>query len=121
MTKKFHITIKDNDDGTVYMDDDVAGTLGAVIMDEENTRGILQMPNAFQDTLAKSEIAAILNANCVKSAIFAIKKLMEKDPLTRIAYMTIAEEPFDQTVKIDFDAIKEALEAKNGTDKEHTD
>lgn len=116
MTKKFHITIKDNEDGTVYMDDDVAGILGAVIMDEEHTRGILQMPDSFQDTLAKSEITAIVNAHCVKSAIFAIKNLMEKDQLTRIAYMMISEEPFEQTVKIDFDAIKEAREAKNGTD-----
>ena len=121
MTKKFHITIKDNEDGAVYMDDDVAGILGAVIMGEEHTRGILQMPSTVQDTLAKSEIAAILNANCVKAAILAIKKLMEKDQLTRIAYMRISEEPFDQTVKIDFDAIKKAREAKNGTDKKHTD
>lgn len=109
MNKKFHITIKDNEDGTVYMDDDVIAILGAMLLnDEGSTRAVIQTPNAMKSTLEESKETAILNAHCIKTAEFAIAKLLEGDVLTAIMYQVLKNKnTMTETVKIDFNSIKE--------------
>lgn len=109
MNKKFHITIKDNEDGMIYMDDDVIGILGAMLLNEKgSTRAVVQTPNAMNGTLEESKETAILNAHCIKAAEFAIAKLLEGDILTAIMYQALKNRnTMTETVKIDFEAIKE--------------
>lgn len=108
MNKKFHITIKDNEDGMVYMDDDVIGILGAVVVDQENTRAIIQMPSAMQDSLEVSRAFAELNVRGITAAKFAIEKMLENDFVTRVMFGLLdGKLNTTETVKIDFNAIKE--------------